>query len=175
MARIQVCQLLIAVRNEFHLKTIVECPTLLKERRGYTEIEHITRELERTSPRDLTFLSRQFQQKNVGQAKMYLRDVDPAVATAYRLSRQPSHLLTNAEHINMERISILRQCKPALTPLQMGGPLASHAVIEWQDGQRYVSLCEAKNSKQAQNCAQRTKKRMVRSLGILLATIVCAQ
>ena len=174
VARIQVCHLLIAVRNANHLKAILASPAMLKDRRGYTEIEHITRELYRTSPQDLALLSRQMQQRNVGPARTYLRDVEPAVAKAYRLSRQPIHLLTNTEYTNMERISILRQSKPALTSLQIGGPLAACIVTEWRDGQqRHVLLCEVTNSKHAQNRARRIKKQMVRSLGVLLATIVC--
>lgn len=176
MGRIQVCHLLLAARNGDHLRTILGSPELLHERRGFTEIEHITRELGRTSPQDLTFLSRQLQQQNVGRARMYLRDVDLAVAKAYRLSRRPTHLLTNAEHYNMERISMLRQPRPPLTAVQMGGPLASCIVMEWNHGQqRPVALCEAENSKQAQNRARRIKKKMIRSLGLLLAAIVCEQ
>ena len=58
----------------------------------------------------------------------------------------------------------------------MGGPLASCIAMEWNHGQqRPVALCEAENSKQAQNHARRIEKKMIRSLGLLLAAIVCEQ
>ena len=104
LGRIQVCHLFIAVRNADHLKVILQSPELLHARRGFTEIEHITRELHRTSPQDLTLLSRSKQQQNRGDARLYLRDVDPAVAKAYCMSRHPSHLMTNAEYHNINMI-----------------------------------------------------------------------
>ena len=173
LGRIQVCHLLLAVRNADHLKAILQSPELLHARRGFTEIEHITRELHRTSPQDLTLLSRSKQQQNRGDARVYLRDVDQAVAKAYRMSRHPSHLMTNAEYRNINMISSLRQPKAALTPIQLGGPLAAHTFTEVQRGHlRAVALCEARNTKQAHNCARRVKKRMIRSLGLLITMIV---
>ena len=55
---------------------------------------------------------------------MYLRDVDNAVARAYRLSRQPTHLLTNAEHLNMRKILLLRHDKNKLTGAATPGMMA---------------------------------------------------
>ena len=100
------------------------------------------------------------------------RDVDQAVAKAYRMSRHPSHLMTNAEYHNINMISSLRQPKAPLTPIQLGGPLAAHTFSELHRGHlRAVPLCEARNTKQAHNCAQRLKRRMIRSLGLLVAMI----
>ena len=111
--------------------------------------------------------------QNRGDARLYLRDVDQAVAKAYRMSRHPSHLMTNAEYRNISMISSLRQPKAPLTPIQLGGPLAAHTFSELHRGHlRAVPLCEARNTKQAHNCAQRLKRRMIRSLGLLIVTIV---
>jgi hypothetical protein len=173
LGRIQVCHLLLAVRNANHLHAILQSSDMLRDRRGFTEIEHITRELDRTAPQELTLLSRSKQQQNKGAARMYLRDVDQAVVKAYRMSRQPIHLMTNAEYHNMYAVSILRQTKAHLTPVQLGGPLAAYTFMELQDGHlRDVSLCEARNTKQARNHARRLQRRMIRSLGVLLAMIV---
>ncbi len=172
LGRIQVCHLLIAVRNADHLKAILQSPELLHARRGFTEIEHITRELHRTSPQDLTLLSRSEQQQNKGDARLFLRDVDQAVAKAYRMSRHPSHLMTNAEYHNINMISSLRQNKAPLTPTQLGGPLAAHTFTELHRGHlRAVALCKARNTNQAHNCARRLKRRMIRSLGLLITMI----
>ena len=157
--RLTHCMATTTDRNADHLKAILQTPELLHARRGFTEIEHITRELHRTSPQDLTLLSRSKQQQNRGDARLYLRDVDQAVAKAYRMSRHPSHLMTNAEYQNIITISSLRQQKAPLTPIQLRGHL------------RAVALCEARNTKQAHNCARRLKRRMIRSLGLLIAMI----
>jgi hypothetical protein len=175
--RVQVCHMLLAARNSDHLAAILASAQLLSERRGFTEIEHITRELKRTSPQDLTLLSRRLQQQNVGCAQMYLRDVDNAVARAYRLSRQPTHLLANAEHLNMTKILLLRQGEP-LTATQMGGPLAHYVVVDSSTISKkceLVRLCEAKNCATTRRLAQKTKQDMIKSLGVLIATIATGQ
>ena len=165
--------MLLAARNSDHLAAILASSQLLSERRGFTEIEHITRELKRTSPQDLTLLSRRLQQQNIGCAQMYLRDVDNAVARAYRLSRQPTHLLTNEEHLNMRKILLLRHGAP-LTATQMGGPLAHYIVVDSSTTSRkceLVRLCKAKNCATTRRRAHKTKQNMIKSLGMLIATI----
>eukprot|EP01050_Picozoa_sp_SAG11_P010379 SAG11_NODE_1035_length_6090_cov_64.023035_6_plen_88_part_00 len=46
----------------------------------FTEIEHMARELGQTKYQDVTCVSCELQQQNIGRARLYLRDVDPAVA-----------------------------------------------------------------------------------------------
>jgi len=147
-ARIQVCQLLLACRNADHIQAIVASPVLRRQRRGFTEVEHIARDLTRTHCHDLTFVSRQQQQQNVGRPGLYLRDTDPAVATAYRLSRQPMHLLSNSEYQNLAKITELRGRRPPLTACQLGGPLFAQLCVQTHaDGhQTLLPLCEAHDS-----------------------------
>eukprot|EP01052_Picozoa_sp_SAG31_P025705 SAG31_NODE_2271_length_6040_cov_3.379397_4_plen_433_part_00 len=173
MARLQVCQLLIAVRNSNHIHAVLASPKLLEERRGFTEVEHVTRELDRTRPSDLTFLSRALQQQNIGKPRQFLRDVDPVVAKAYRFSRQPIHLLSNMEYHNVKMILLLRRSQH-LTHAEPGGPLYQCRVKEWHRGQcRSIPLCEAKNCKDSQQVATAIKGKMLASLGLLLANIAC--
>ena len=170
--RIQVCQLLLACRNADHIQAILRSPVLMQERRGFTEIEHVTRDLTRTHCQDLTFLSRGLQQQNVGPPQLYLRDVDPAVAKAYRFSRQPIHLLSNTEYQNVEMIAKLRYGKPVLTYSQLGGPLFTHTVVEvHNDLCRIVPLCEAKDSPQHRKTVQIMKNKMIVSLALLITSI----
>ena len=178
MGRIQVCQMLLATRNADHMQTILASPHLLAERQGFTEVDHVTRELTRTNPQDLTFLSRALQQKNTGPASAFLRDGDPAVAKAYRFSRQPIHMLSNLEHENLTIISLLRCSsrppKPSLTYAQLGGPLFYSQIIEWHNGKRRtVSLCEAKGDDLSRASAKAVKRNMILSVGLLIASIVC--
>ena len=172
MGRVQICQVLIACRNRDHIQTILASPQLLHERRGFTEVEHISRELGRTHIQDLTCLSREMQQRNVGQRRLYLHDVDPAVTRAYRLSRCPIHLLSNHEHEKMRIIQMLRNTKPNLNAMDLGGPLYQTRIPVWCDGQmRYVPLCEAPNCTLSRHIADSVKSRMIISLALLVVSI----
>jgi hypothetical protein len=172
MGRIQVCQLLLACRSADHIQAILRSPVLMQQRRGFTEIEHVTRELARTHCQDLTFLSRKLQQQNVGPPQLYLRDVDLAVAKAYRFSRQPIHMLSNTEYQNLEKIATLRCGKPALTYSQLGGPLYTRTVVENHNGEhKIIPLCEAKNTHQSRKTAKIAKDKMVVSLALLIVSI----
>ena len=104
---------------------------------------------------------------------LILHDVDPAVTKAYRLSRCPIHLLSNHEHENMRIIQMLRNTKPNLNAMDLGGPLYQTRIPVWCDGQmRYVPLCEAPNCTLSRHIADSVKGRMIISLALLVVSIV---
>ena len=73
----------------------------------------------------------------------------------------------------MKEILLLRQGEP-LTATQMGGPLAHYVVVNSSTTSKkcqLVRLCEAKNCATTRRLAQKTKQNMIKSLGMLIATI----
>ena len=73
----------------------------------------------------------------------------------------------------MRKILLLRHGAP-LTATQMGGPLAHYIVVDSSTTSRkceLVRLCEAKNCATTRRLAQKTKQNMIKSLGMLIATI----